>query len=430
MILNAVDVNDLTAATLTGDVFVTSDGTTIRIIDHHGKTVTTGDAGVDDSTYILGAVEAVSDGGTVKLNGSFVCTTQIAITKSVHIIGEPGAKITYNTPGSPLFYGSAATVSSAVSLAANANARASSITVSDASGVSADQLILIYDNAIWNPTNYATWKTGELHKVKSVSGNVITLVDTLVNAYTTANSAACKVASAPTVVFRDIVLESTNSTASGRGISLYFCKDSKIENCMITGFGLYAINLDECYNTTISHCTISKCEYSGYGYGICINDACAFIDIHANHIHSCRHCITHGGYGEIGQIRESLVRGNSLTGVADLAVLDAHPVVESIIVSNNTIITPNTYDPNAYIGSKHAIITGNRFVGGSLTPRGNITGCNWVISNNLLLNSGYGFKANSTGYTWAKVSFIGNIAVGGTLITVSDPAPITTLVQL
>jgi len=73
-----------------------------------------------------------------------------------------------------------------LTLASNASVGESSITVTDASGISEGMLLRISSNVLWPYDNRGVYYRGELHLVESVDANVIKFVDTVRDNYTVA----------------------------------------------------------------------------------------------------------------------------------------------------------------------------------------------------------------------------------------------------
>jgi hypothetical protein len=149
---------------------------------------------------------------------------------------------------------------------------------------------------IINPTDFsfsgfrANYKAGEYCEVDSVTGNTVTLKNSLYDDYTAASVDVYKQLSVtPTVRSLSFL-----GNVSDNVLSLEFCKDSVIDGVTIRHSNNAAISGFNCYNTTISKPTINNEGDGGDDYGILIGNSQHWIN-NSGHLYSRRHPVTTGG---------------------------------------------------------------------------------------------------------------------------------------
>lgn len=295
-----------------------------------------------------------------------------------------------------------------------------SITVSDATNVSPGDLIIIYDNTIWETTAsapYNTVKTGEIHEVSSVSGNVIYFVDRLLHGYSAANGLNVKVIAPIAITIENINFLGASITDTNGLLSLKYIKNCTLSKCNVDKGGKRGILITDSYFVSVHNCKIINCNNPDNGYGIIISNACAHIFIYSNKIDNCRHCVASGGDYTIGQPRDINVFSNDLfTGVSH--AIDAHPCVESINAYNNNIYNlPDHY--SMVSGARHSKFTNNVVYGGfGAAIRGDTKNVIYRVESNMFYSSGYAFDTYSATCTQLDVSVIYNQMFNSTLYLV------------
>ncbi len=339
------------------DAVVCIEGGSIVARNAAGSIITSGSSA---STVIQAAVNAVPAGGVVEIQkGTYTIGDYIRTSKSVTIrgVGMPLLKSGDTT----IIYGAGSKFSE-VGLAANPSAGTRTISVASTSGLKAGDLIIIYDNAQWNPWDdgwYQDIETGEMHLVESVSGNTITVIDPLLHSYSSSRSARVQFIRPITLNVDGIDILGGNNKGSYTGISMRYTVDSVIKNCHIKNAGNRGIMVMDCYETLITQNNIEGSEKDGYGYGVDVHQTSAYTRIIDNHIERCRHAITHVSYiAYPGVQRETYIEGNYLSATVSHTV-DAHPNCESMYIYNNEIT--HAY-ANKYLvnnGARYCEVKGN-----------------------------------------------------------------------
>ncbi len=376
----------------------------------------------DISSVLTSINGAISGGETVFITkGTYTPSAQVVFTKSVRIVGEGKDSVIFNwnTTGIDLFVFQGSNPST-TTITGDVAVRANTVAVTSVGTAVAGDLIFIYDNTIWNPTDYPVWKTGELHEVQSISGSTITLTDSTLNAFTVAQSGSVKIIKPITVTFDGIQIVGVDKTADYRGIQLQYNKNSIIQNGKFQNNGLRAIDIDTSYKTTIKNNVINNCVLAGYGYGVSISNPTAYTIIINNRMTNCRHCVQHGGGGAAGQPRESIVIANtfedsSLETPSD-TVLDAHDITESHYLYHNIIYCrSDIFALNS--GAKITEFIGNVVIGGQGVSITGHTPNNYIgIRENIFRNVAAIFNNYSNRQTIDTVDIQNNFIQGGNIV--------------
>lgn len=234
----------------------------------------------------------------------------------------------------------------------------------DKDNIDKGNLILISDNATWNPNFYPGWKTGELHEISSKSGNIITISDKTINSFAINRSGDIKLIKPITVQINGISLNGPGDKLLCRGILLKYNKNSLIHNSKLQRCGKDEIVVEDSYKVSIENNIIGDNIYNGLGYGVVIADSTAYTNITSNFFYNCRHCVTIGGSGIMGQGRETTVNFNMFNDITGTqAVIDAHPISESYYIYYNIIYSPSL-EGAIVTGSRKTKIIGNIIIGG------------------------------------------------------------------
>jgi len=318
------------------------------------------ESGSSASAVIQAAVDAVPAGGVVEIQqGTYTISDSVLAEKSVTLrgIGNPALK-----SGDSLIISATGSQFDEVRLAADPGAGTRTISVADASGLEAGDLIIIYDDTQWNPWDagwYRDVTTGEMHLVESVSGTAITVKDPLLHGYSSSKNARVQFIRPVSVTVEGVEIIGGDNKGSYTGISMRYTADSVIKNCHIENAGNRGIMVMDCYETLITQNTIEGSEKKGYGYGVDVHQTSAYTRIIDNHIERCRHAITHVSYiAYPGVQRETYIEDNYLSATVSHTV-DAHPNCESMYIYNNEIT--HAY-ANKYLinnGARYCEVKGN-----------------------------------------------------------------------
>jgi hypothetical protein len=347
-------------------------------------------SGSDASSVLQAAVNDVPEGGVVTIQqGTYTIKSSLNVKKSVTLqgVGMP----TFKSGTDSYLIQCKGTLLKSERPAEDVPANSTTVRVGDASGLESDDLILIFDETQWNPDDagwYQRMKTGELHRVEHVDGNDITVIDPLLHEYSLSKNADVQFIRPITVAIEGIEIIGSSNSGMYSGIDMRYTLDSSITDCHIKNCGLRSTHIMDCYETTISGCTIEKSEKKGFGYGVDVHSSSAYTRIVNNTIDKCRHCVTivaHPG-SSIGVPRETYVEDNYLSGSIGHTI-DAHPCAESWYIYNNEI-THN--DGSKYLvnnAAKYCEVKGNTLHDGyGCRKRQDIRDITFIIENNTFEN--------------------------------------------
>lgn len=376
---------NLTAGNATAVVAAEGSGFVAR--NAAGETI---ESGSDAASVIQAAVDDVPEGGVVTIqHATYTIKSSINLKKSITLRGE-GMPV-FKSGTDDYFIECKGALLKSEKPAGDVAANSTTVLVEDASGLQKDDLILIFDETQWNPDDagwYQRMKTGELQRVESVDGNEIAFHDPLLHGYSLSKNAEVQFIRPIKVSIEGIEIQGGSNSGMYSGIDMRYTIDSSIKGCHIENCGLRSTHIMDCYETTISECTIEKSEKKGYGYGVDVHSSSAYTRIVNNTIQSCRHCITivaHPG-SSIGVPRETYVEDNYLSGSIGHTI-DAHPCAESWYIFNNEI-THN--DGTKYLinnAAKYCEVKGNYLHDGyGARKRQDIRDISFIIENNTFEN--------------------------------------------
>jgi parallel beta-helix repeat protein len=379
-------------------------------------------SGTDISDILTSVNNAITKEGIIKIKeGTYKPSSTVTFTKYIKLNAEGNVIFDWNNTTGQFLFIFIGSELSAASLTADVKANANIITVNDASSASNGDLVLIYDNTIWNPTYYPTWKTGELHEISSISGNNITIADTTINSFSTAQSGSVKIIRPITVEINGITIKGPGSTYLCRGIWLHYNKNSVIRNGKFNKCGRDEIVIGDSYQVTVENNNIGDNIYTGLGYGIVVADSSAYTNIKNNYFYHCRHCITVGGAGVVGQGRDTTVSFNTFfDSNGTQAVIDAHPIAESYYIYNNTIYSPPLMGA-IVSGARVTKIIGNTIIGGlGIYPYTTTKSPGSIIeiSDNLLIDSRRVFN-NENNMSIYQINIENNIMTGDAIWSIT-----------
>jgi hypothetical protein len=348
------------------------------------------ETGSDAASVIQAAVDDVAEGGVVTIQqGTYTIKSSINLKKSITLRGE--GMPTFKSGTESYLLECKGTLLKSERPVGDVPANSTSVLVEDASGLEVGDLILIFDETQWNPDDagwYQEMKTGELQRVERVDGNEIGFYDPLLHGYSLSMDAEVQFIRPISVSIEGIEIQGGHNTAMYSGIDMRYTIDSSIKGCHIENCGLRSTHIMDCYETTISECTIEKSEKTGYGYGVDVHSSSAYTRIVNNTIQNCRHCVTivaHPG-SSIGVPRETFVENNFLSGSIGHTI-DAHPCAESWYIYNNEITHKDGTKYLVNNGAKYCEVKGNTFHDAyGCRKRQDIRDITFIIENNTFDN--------------------------------------------
>lgn len=259
-----------------------------------------GDGTTDDTTALTNAL--AGGGVVVGTPGSTYKITAAIPMVSNTIFDLNGATILQaGVAGATGFLYAAGTQSAKVAFTGNQAAGANTISLPTGEGAAGawavDDLIMLESETVdINQTTDTFAK--ELHKVRGVSGDTLTIDGALIWAHTTANSAKySKVTPKKNITIKNF--NATNNSVSanyGYSIRFDYCENIKLKNVHLYNCGggiplydVYGFNID---NITIEHVTDFAGARVAYGYGIFAASTACHGHISNFTAHDLRHAFT------------------------------------------------------------------------------------------------------------------------------------------
>jgi len=320
--------------------------------------------GTSDNVQIQKALSDVSSGTQIVfLQGTYNCTSPLAInSKSLWLKGIGNVTINFALSGyqaaAMQFQGSSVL---STTLSSNASKGATSVVLTSVSGVSAGQLIVIYNDVIWSDyPDYNDICTGETYEIKSVSGSTVYLSDPLVRTYNTADTASARIFSPVEIHMENLNIVGDGASGDQLGLIVRYGSKISVNRCSFKDNNLSGIILYTCYDVDIYGNSINNCTLDGLGYGVAITTASAKARITHNNINNCRHCISVTSNKAVhGMNRDVIIANNVCYGSSTITgAIDAHPNCINWMVVNNIIHAVNRGIIN---GAQHMICEGNEF---------------------------------------------------------------------
>ena len=315
-----------------GDYTCAKNGTTGRIAYR-----------LDNTTTLLNTVIAELDSGIIFFKaGDYEFEGNVILKSNVQIAGEgAGATNFYYTPTTGDFLSSdQILLTDATALAVNAAIGAVSITVADASDLEEGMYVKIVSNR-----TIAGLNRGELNQIRTISGNVLTLVRAIDdNYYTTDPTAVRGIGFTENVSISSLSITGPGTetdTTLINGTNLY---NFKIDGCTISEGGNTALRFIDCYAAWVDNCVFENVFYTGLGYSVSIVDCSESMKITDNIFrYYGRHYIATGTYTTTteypgGMYRDLYISGNNFESsqTGNEAINNHECSYGSMIITGNT----------------------------------------------------------------------------------------------
>ena len=279
----------------------------------------TGDGVADDTAYITtalatGPYHIDGRGLTYKISSSITSTVAHRITNATFIGTDTVAT------SAPLlrFTGSAGV---AVALTVNANAETSSCAVSSATTFSVGQWVRMSSSATYAPG--ANVLKGELIRIKSKVGNILTFYTTLGLDYTTAASATCT----PLTMLEQVRISGCKFICStgqnnGNALRLTYCAGAVIEDMQSQDADYVHLWLEQCADCDVKGGRMERTgTQEGLDYGVVVGNPSYNIKVIGATFVDVRHGCTLGGL--TGVSRWITFSHNHISGAMN-AGIDVH----------------------------------------------------------------------------------------------------------
>lgn len=303
----------------------------------------------DNTAGLQAAVDAaVLLGKPLDLPAGQIKTGAVQVTGPVSIAGKGKGVTTIKHTGT----GTAAIVAagsitpSVATVAQNVAPGATSIIVSNAAGITAGDLIVLHDAFSYTSTD-AGYKSGEMLRVKAVSGTTISLHGAVVGSwaaldgiYTTANSAKiAKVNPLRGVTVSDLSLVGAPALGTG-AIRVDYCDKVALTNVDVEQFGGFGLGINTSRDVTVTGYTardLTDDVPNGLaGYAIYLRGACQNVTITGGSISRVRHGFT--TMGDIYGMPHNVTVSSMALSETTAAALDTHAAGDGITFSGNTVM--------------------------------------------------------------------------------------------
>ena len=384
--------------------------------------------GVADDTAAINAALA-SGAKHVRLPaGTYKVTATISVPANVSMSGDgttasviDGSSATYAglTSGVHISVtGGSWTALPAVSI--DPVAGASSVVFASAPAVTRGDVIVIYNPTNGSWSNFRTYyRAGEMQRIASVSGSTATIQGSLFHGYTAANIDAYVLTGATTAVFRDFALKGLADTGNAVfGIRITRGIDCILENIKVTDCSYTGISIVQCFNTSVTNCSIQEDAASSFGgdYGLLVSN-CMSVTVNGGYYYAARHAITTGGGDEIGAVPNRLIKYSSLTAATGstttVGALDFHGNVEHCSVDGCTV------DGGLLVGGDHLSVDSCIILGKgasqSLVLAGEMRGTSMSFTGNVMRSYYQGSSGRGAFFDFGggNLCISGDTVVGG-----------------
>lgn len=306
--------------------------------------------------------------------------------------GSPGTVIDLSTlGGEPAFRAVGTTAGAAVALTVAAMEGSRTVTLASASTLAPGDWVKIYSTT---PVSTAVPTTiGEIQRIRSISGNVLTFSDPVSRSYLTGASAAVQKLSLVSDVsvegFRFIGVEASITT-SYLGVKFDTCKNVSVRSCSFRFVHYAAIWLADTVFARVSDCHFEDALNVGTAYGVAVLWASQDVTVSNCTSLRVRHAVTSGGGGSRpGTARRIAVSAFSASESIDSA-FDAHPGCDYFSVTGCHIL--GGAGDGIISQGRCATIVGNTITGvaayGIFLQGVSIGGLQATIANNVITRTG------------------------------------------
>ena len=333
-------------------------------VDSSGTTI---DSGSNGMAVFQSGISACPVGGRIYAEGEYTYSNtsdQLSIDSGKRLVGY-GCTI-YNETGTDTavieIVGSRESGDD-TTLAQSANEDDNSVIVSDSSGYSVgDTVVVLNDNIL--SVDDSTRNEGELHYIIEVDGasDMLRFDDPLYFDHTTADNGRVKRIDAETAYIEGVTIEGSGATVNELGISLRYTAKCVIEDVDLSKMGYRLIDCINTYGTVVRHSDLRESDVNGDGYGIRMRNGCTKSIIHDNQFTRCRHCVAHSATGDDGLQRDTYITDNVFTGTMNGSTLDSHDAVLSWYIINNHL-TSSPGSAAITNGAKETYVFGNANTG-------------------------------------------------------------------
>lgn len=311
--------------------------TVLYVDSAHGNNNNTGRSpGVGGAlATVAAAVTALpAAGGTVNLAaGTHTISSAISTSKPLQLKGAGrGKTVLLNTVSSGYMLSVVGTKSASAATTVNIAAGATTVTMASGDvttlGLAAGDRILVRSSKAWS-TAEAVPKNGEIVRIKSIVGGVLTLYDTIDEAYLTADTTVVeKLNTVNGVRIEGVTFtQTTLATTTTQAVRLLYCLDPIVSDCEFRSLDSAAVQPETCPGFKVIDCHFQDLTddvgNSRVGYGVNIGGAARDGRVRGCTFHNVRHAVTTNGTSE-GVPRHCLIDQCIVSGQSTAAGFDTH----------------------------------------------------------------------------------------------------------
>lgn len=336
-----------------GDYTCLKNGTTNRIEVRNHNTTTVISAALENPGKFYIAAGDYELWGDIKLR-SDICIQGAGV----------GATTIKSMDENSLFYSEQILLTSATDLDVNAPRGSLTLTVDNASELTEGMYIKIVSER-----TIADLNRGEINQIRSITGNVLTLVRSIDDDYYTTDPTHIRgIGFTENVTFSGLNIIGPGTATNSVILDAVNMYGVHVESCRISEGGETGLRFTDCYAAWVNGCIFENIFYTGLGYSVSIVDCSEGMKITENIFRFYgRHYIATGTYTETtdypgGMYRDLYIAGNTFESsqIGNEAINNHACSYGSMIVDGNTF---RSNGKGIEPANCFAVISNNYFVG-------------------------------------------------------------------
>lgn len=321
-----------------------------------------GDGVADDTAALQDTIDDLPVGGVIDgLGKTYKVTGTVAgaLTLKAHMTAQNIVLDFSDADNDGRMLMAVGSQDAAVVVSEGASAGENTLTVADASGFTAGDYVWLDSTELWDDWDDNCTK-GEMHQIKSISGNDVTFKDPVLHAMGVTGLTLAKINFLENISLRNVtgIGHGVGSTGVQFGGEFRYVKNLHVENCNFTKFEGRAFWPWRCLNATFVSNYIGECRATGTSYGIQIAGGSYYTKVIGNHFFDCRHGVDFGD--RYGVSRYAIISGNTCTAMRGSG-LSTHTGADFVTFSDNIVECDATLaiEDGIYIRSPNTIVSGN-----------------------------------------------------------------------
>lgn len=352
---------------------------------------TTGVADAAPAVQAATTAAAALGFGVVLPPGVLRFASTVNLTDGAVVRSLGATTISLESLGSSPAFAAVGSAAAEVRLASDAAEGAKTITLTDASSIAAGDWVKLSSTAV--ATSNTNQQRGEIQRVRSVAGNVLTFADPVSRAYTVTDLAGVqKLTQRQRVRIEGLTFQGVeaNTTTSYLAIKLDTVRGASVHGCSFRWAHYMSVWLTDSIFVRISDCHFADALNTGTAYGVGVHWASQDVTVVGCTSIRVRHHVTCGG----GTSRRGTPRRVSIVGCTAVesidAAFDAHPGCDVFSVTGCHVIGGG--QDGIIAQGRQVAISGNTVVGvarhGIFLQGNSIGGLQGTISGNVVVRAG------------------------------------------